>query len=81
MSRKAKMTEMVVEKVKERCDGNGSLGGLQRNLLYVAQEVCGYTKGKPTHSETWWWNRYVNVTVSRKWSSFKIWRIHQTFSQ
>ena len=43
-------------------------------MLDVAGEVCGYTKGKPRHSETWWWNKDVHVAVRRKRELFRIWR-------
>ena len=43
-------------------------------MLDVASEVCGYTKGKPRHSETWWWNKDVDVAVRRKRELFRIWR-------
>ena len=38
----------------------------ERKLLDVASEVCGYTKYKPRHFETWWWNKDVDVAVCRK---------------
>ena len=43
-------------------------------LLDVASEVCGYTKDKPRHFETWWWNRDVDVAVCRKRELFRIWK-------
>ena len=41
------------EKFNRSCDGNEYWGGLQRELLGVARQVGGYTKGKSTHSEMW----------------------------
>ena len=55
---------MFAEKVNEKFDGNGNWDGLQRKLLGVAREVCGYTLGKPRHSESWWWKSDVDVAVS-----------------
>ena len=48
--------------------------GLKRKLLDVTSEVCGYTKGKPRHFETWWWNKDVDVAVCRKRELFRIWK-------
>ena len=39
---------------------------LKTKLIDAACEVCGYTKGKPKHSETLWWNDGVNVAVTKK---------------
>ena len=47
---------------------------LRRKLLDVAGEVCGNTKGKPRHLETWWWNKDVDVAVCRKRELFRIWK-------
>ena len=46
----------------------------ERKLLDVASEVCGYTKYKPRHFETWWWNKDVDVAVCRKREYFRIWK-------
>ena len=48
------------------------LCGLKRKLLDVASEVCGYTKDKPRHFETWWWNKDVDVVVCSKRELFRI---------
>ena len=48
--------------------------GLKRKLLDVTSEVCGYTKGKLRHFETWWWNKDVDVAVCRKRELFRIWK-------
>ena len=45
-------------------------------MLDVTSEVCGYTKGKPRHFETWW-NKDVDVAVCRKRELFRIWRQSQ----
>ena len=47
---------------------------MKSKLLDVAVEVCGCTKGKPRHSETWWWNTDVDVAVHRNRELFRIWR-------
>ena len=51
--------------------------GVVRKLLDVTSEVCSYTKGKPRHFETWWWNKNVNVAVCRKTELFSIWKQNQ----
>ena len=53
------------------CDGNESCG-LKGKLLDVASNVCGYTKDKSRHFETWWWNKDVDVIVCRKRELFRI---------
>ena len=50
---------------------------MKSKLLDVEREVCGYTKGKPRHFETWWWNKDVDVAVCRKRELFRIWRQSQ----
>ena len=68
------MKEEFAEGVNNKCDGNEDWCGLKRKLLDVASEVCGYTKGKPRHFETWWWNKNVDVVVRRKRELFRIWK-------
>ena len=52
--RESEVKEEFAEGVNKNCDGNEDWRGLKRKLLDVASEVCGYTKGKPKHFETWW---------------------------
>ena len=52
-------------KLERKCE-------LKRKLLDVVCKVCGYTKGKTKHFETWWWNKDVNVAVRRKNELFRI---------
>ena len=68
------MKEEVAEEINNKCDGNEDWCGLKRKLLDVASEVCGYTKGKPRHFETWWWNKDVDLAVCRKRELFMIWK-------
>ena len=60
--------------VDNKCDGNEDWYDLKSKLLDVVSEVCGYTKGKPRHFETWWWNKDEGVAVRRKRELFRIWR-------
>ena len=72
--RESEVKEEFAEGVNNKCDGNDGWCGLKRKLLDVASEVCGYTKGKPKHFETWWWNKDVNVAVCRKRELIRIWK-------
>ena len=60
------MKEEFAEGVKKKCDGNEDWCVLKRKLLDVVSGVCGYTKGKPMHSEAWLWNKDVDVAVCRE---------------
>ena len=72
--RELELKEEFAGRVNNKCDGNEDCYDLKSNLLDVADEVCGYTKDKPRHSETWWWNKDVDVAVCRKRELFRIWR-------
>ena len=41
-------------------------GSLKECLLTVAEEVCGKTRGKQRHRETWWWNNEVVSSLRRR---------------
>ena len=68
------MKEEFAEGVNSKCDGNEDWCGLKRKLLDVASEVCGYSKGRPRHFDTWWWKKDVDVAMCRKRESFRIWK-------
>ena len=72
--RESEVKEEFAERVNNKCDGNEHWYGLKRKLLDIASEACGYTKGKPRHSEMWWWNKDVDVDVCRKTEFFRIWK-------
>ena len=72
--RESVLKEEFADGVNNKCDGNEDWYDLKSKLLDVAGEVCGYTKCKPRHSETWWWNKDVDVAVRRKRELFRIWR-------
>ena len=55
------MKEEFAERVNNKCDGNEDWWDLKRKFADVASVVCDYTKGKPRHFETWWWNKDVGV--------------------
>ena len=72
--RESEVKEEFAEGVHNKCDGNEDWCGFKRKFLDVASEVCGYTKGRPRHFETRWWNKDVDVAVCRKRELFKIWK-------
>ena len=47
-------------------------------LTKAAGEICGHTRGKPRHKETWWWNEEVRELVDRKRRLWKIWKTKRT---
>ena len=72
--RESNVKEKFAEGVNNKCDGYEDCCGLKMKLLDVASEVCGYTKGKPRHFETYCWNKDVDVAVCRKRGLFRIWK-------
>ena len=72
--RELEVKEEFAEGVNNKCDRNEDWCGLKRKLLDVANDVCSYTKSKPRHFETWWWNKDVDVAVYRKKELFRIWK-------
>jgi len=70
------------DRVKERlangpetegvCDVEMVWSSLKECLLDVAEEVCGKTKGRQRHRETWWWNEDVAKFVEEKRRLFRI---------
>ena len=44
--------EKFAEGVNSKCDENEDGRALERKLLDVASEACGYTKARPKHFET-----------------------------
>ena len=75
--RESELRDEFADGFNNKCDGNEDCYDLKSKLLDVASEVCGYTKGKPRHFETWWWNKDLDVAVRRKRELFRIWRQSQ----
>ena len=46
----------------------------ETSALKAAEEVCGVSKGRPQHGETWWWNQDVQKTITKKRKSFWRWK-------
>jgi hypothetical protein len=65
MSQKFEMRSGVEDGVEEEWQD------LKRCLLEGADEVCGRTRGKGLHEETWWWNGEVDDAVKEKRARFK----------
>jgi len=38
----------------------------------ATEQVCGWTKGPPRHSETWWWSGEVAKAIEEKRRCYKI---------
>ena len=72
--RESEEKEKYAEGVNGKCDGNEDGRALERKLLDVASEACGYTKAKPKHFETWWWSKGVDVAAYGTSEIFRIWK-------
>jgi hypothetical protein len=59
-------------------DVEGVWKGLKTCLLEVADDVCGRTKGRSRHRETWWWNDEVANAVEVKRNLYRVWRKRKT---
>ena len=70
--RESEVKKEFAEGVNNKRDVNEDWCDLKRKFLDVVSEVCSYTKGKPRHFETWWWNKDVDVAVCRKRELFKV---------
>jgi len=60
--------------VKDVDDVEGMWSKLKGSLLESADTVCGRTKGRPKHRETWWWNDEVAEVIKEKQRLFKVWK-------
>ncbi|HXJ94687.1 MAG TPA: reverse transcriptase domain-containing protein [Terriglobia bacterium] len=66
----------VQRRLAEQQEGNveGIWEKLKGGLLETAEKVCGHTKGRSKHRETWWWNEEVAKAIQEKRRLFKIWK-------
>jgi len=46
----------------------------------ATEQACGWTKGPPIHSETWWWNHEVAKAIEEKRRCYKKWHKTKTES-
>ena len=58
----------------EKCDEQNASLKYKSSVLKAAEEVCGTSKGRPQHGETWWWNQDVQKAISEKRKSFQRWK-------
>jgi len=61
---KQEFAQLVTDRKDElfEADNVESKGNAMKEVWQKATEqVCGWTKGPPRHSETWWWNVNVNL--------------------
>ena len=59
--------------VKEVGSVNDKWKAMKKQWRDTAEKVVGWTKGKPRHEETWWWNETVQLAVEKKKKVFKEW--------
>jgi len=59
--------------VREVASVNDKWGVMRDRWKSAAEKVVGWTKGKPRHRETWWWNARVGEAVDRKKIAYKNW--------
>ena len=75
--RDAEVKKEFEKKVTENWKGEREEGEVWEQykscVLKAADEVCGWTKGKCRHGETWWWNEKVRDAVEDKKARFKEW--------
>ena len=56
------------------CDERNAWLKHKTSALKAAEEVCGVSRGRPQHGETWWWNQDVQKAISEKKKSFQRWK-------
>ena len=42
----------------------------KNGVLKTCNELCGKTKGRRNHGNTWWWNEQVKEAIDRKKIAF-----------
>ena len=70
---KTKFSEKM-EVLYEKCDKQNAWLKYKPSVLKAAEEVCGMSKGRPQHGETWWCNQDVQKAISEKRKSFQRWK-------
>ena len=54
-------------------DANTMWERMKDALLKAGSEICGWSRARPRHRETWWWNDTVDDAITKKRSKFKAW--------
>lgn len=72
--------DMIAAKaaVRSKGDVNHLWNGLKTSLLDATEVVCGRTKGRARHEESWWWNAEVSEVIAVKKKAFLTWRKSQS---
>ena len=70
---KIKFSEKV-EVLYNRCDERDAWLKYKSSTLKAAEEVCGVSRDRPQHEETWWWNQEVQKAISEKGKNFRRWK-------
>ena len=60
-----------MEVLYEKCDEQNAWLKYKSSVLKAAEEVCGTSKGRPQHGETWWWNQDVQKPSQRRGKVFR----------
>jgi hypothetical protein len=68
----------VAERWETECKDGDIWERYRDCVLAMADEVCGWTKGKCRHSETWWWDESVKRALDDKKEKFKEWKRDKT---
>ena len=63
--------EKLKEHWEERPNGKDCWEAFRDCTLATSDEVCGSTKGKCQHGETWWWKEDVRIAIDNKKKCFK----------
>jgi hypothetical protein len=75
----AEVKKQFEVKVAERWETECKVWERYRDcVLAAADEVCGWTKGKCRHGETWWWDESVKRALEDKKEKFKEWKRDKT---
>jgi hypothetical protein len=61
----------VAERWKTECKDGDIWERYRDSVLAAADEVCGWTKGKCRHGETWWWDESVKRALEEEKRSLR----------
>ena len=78
IEKKREFEAKVAERWRGGCNDSDVWERYRDCVLAVADDVCGWTKGKPRHGETWWWDEGVKKALEEKRVTFKEWKRDKT---